>query len=52
MKLEQLEPFDPKPAQALLDLVPQEVRPSADRRMVRGSGGATSTFVAMSRSSG
>lgn len=35
MQLEQLKPFDPKPAQAPLDLIPQELRPSADRRIVR-----------------
>ncbi|GAA2107995.1 hypothetical protein GCM10009780_61630 [Actinomadura alba] len=36
VQLEQFESFDPEPAEGLLDLRAQEVRPPIERRIVRG----------------
>jgi len=52
MQLEQLEPVGPKPAQSLIDLIPQEPGSPQIAASRCGLGGATPTFVAMSRSSG
>ncbi|MDX3537627.1 hypothetical protein PV721_25305 [Streptomyces sp. MB09-01] len=52
MQLQQLDPLRPQPAQALLDLIPQDVRPPVEPPSPVAADRATPTLVVMTSSSG